>query len=222
MFRAGERLAEALGRPVGKKPLVLQVGITATVSRTLAADFLMPVLALGDGYPSIQTGSFSDLLRDLRGHELDLVLCDTEPVEPARRGLELTTLHHPRLVAISNPELKPNATWDNLQLLHYRQGSAYRWEVDRFLEDRGYRPQPAGESDDSFLLLEAVIRGGFVAFVPRSVARDALSVGRVKALLTLEPGAAAVHAIFHDGDSASMARRAVELLAQYATSIDAG
>ena len=29
MFRAGERLAEALGRPTGKKPLVLQVsGVT--------------------------------------------------------------------------------------------------------------------------------------------------------------------------------------------------
>ena len=218
MFRAGERLAEALGRPTVKMPLVFQVGITATVSRTLATDFLMPVLALKDCFPSIRTSTFSDLLRDLRGHELDLVLCDTEPLEPARRGLQVTTLHRPRLVAVSNPELQPSETWDNVELLHYREGSAYRWEVEQFLAERGLRPRPVGEIDDSFLLLEGVIRGGFVAFVPRSVARDALSLGRVKALLTLEPGVAAVHALFHDGDSASAARRAVELLAAYATS----
>ena len=223
MFRAGERLAEALGRPTGKKPLVLQVGITATVSRTLATDFLMPVLALEDCFPSIQTSTFPDLLRDLRGHELDLVLCDTEPLEPARRGLQMTTLHRPRLVAVSNPEFEPSATWDNVKLLHYREGSAYRWEVDHFLGERGFRPHPVGEIDDSFLLLEAVIRGGFVAFVPRSVARDAISVGRVKALLTLEPGVAAVHALYHDGDSATIARRAVEMLAEYATAaLDGG
>lgn len=220
MFRAGERLAEALGRPMGKRPLLLRVGITATVSRTLAADFLMPVLALTECFPSIQTGAPMDLLRDLRGHDLDLVLCDTEPLEPARRGLELQTLHRPRLVAVSGPEFQPSETWDNVQLLHYRQGSAYRWEVDHFLEERGYRPTPVGECDDSFLLLEAVIRGGFVAFVPRSVARDALSVGRVKALLLLDEGAAAVHALFHDGESATMAKRAVQMLADYATSLE--
>ena len=223
MFRAGERLAEALGRPTDKKPLVLQVGITATVSRTLATDFLMPVLAMKECFPSIRTSTFSDLLRDLRGHELDLVLCDTEPLEPARRGLVLTTLHRPRLVAVCNPEFAPSETWHNVELLHYREGSAYRWEVDQFLVEKGLRPRAVGEIDDSFLLLEAVIRGGFVAFVPRSVARDALSVGRVKALLTLEPGVAAVHALYHDGDSASVARRAVEMLAEYATSaLDGG
>lgn len=218
MFRASERLAEALGRPTAaKRPLVLQVGITATVSRTLATDFLMPVLLLKECFPSIQTSTFSDLLRDLRGHELDLVLCDTEPVEPARRGLEITTLHRPRLVAVSHPNFQPNETWDNVELVHYREGSAYRWEIDRFLEERGYRPRLVGESDDSFLLLEAAIRGGFVAFVPRSVARDAISVGRVKALLMLEPGVAAVHALYHDGESASLARQAVQMLAEYAT-----
>lgn len=221
MFRAGERLAEALGRPVGKKPLALHVGITATVSRTLAADFLMPVLTLSECYPSIRTGSFSDLLRDLRGHELDLVLCDTEPVEPARRGLDVTTLHRPRLLAVCNPQLAPTDNWDNVKLLQYPPGSAYRWEVDHLLDRKGYRPQLQGESDDSFLLLEAVIRGGFVAFVPHSVARDALSVGRVKTLMTLEPGAAAVYALYQDGESTSIARRAVQMLAEYATAYEA-
>jgi len=63
-----------------------------------------------------------------------------------------------------------------------------------------------------------VIRGGFVAFVPRSVARDAISVGRVKELVALQPGTGAVHALYHDGESSSLARKAVEMLTEYATS----
>jgi hypothetical protein len=56
-----------------------------------------------------------------------------------------------------------------------------------------------------------MIRGGFVAFVPRSVARDAVTMERVKELLSLEPGGAAIHALYHDGASASLARRAVQM-----------
>lgn len=217
MFRAGERLAEALGRPLGGGPLVLQVGITATVSRTLAADFLMPVIAMRDCFPAIRTGAFPDLLRDLRGHQLDLVLCDSEPVAPARRGLELVTLHRPYLVAVGEPSVEPSATWTEIELLQYPPSSAYRWEIANFLDERGLSPRIVGESDDAFLMLEAAARGGFVAFVPHSVARDALATRRVRALEHLAPGAAAVHALYHDGESAGMARRAVEMLSEYAT-----
>ncbi len=216
MFRAGERLSEALGHKTDNHPTVLNVGITATVSRTLATDFLMPVLAFEECFPSVRTASFSDLLRDLHAHELDIVLCDTEPVEAARRGLECMTMHKPKLIAVSNLEFEPSTTWDNVKLVQYRQGTAYRWEVDHYLDANHLTPRIMGECDDAFLLLEAVIRGGFVAFVPHSVARDALTANRVKRLLALDAGTAAVFAIYHDGDSAVLARKAVQMLADYA------
>ena len=55
IFQAGERFADALGRPTAKRPLVLHVGITATVARTVATDFLMPMFELKECFPSIQT-----------------------------------------------------------------------------------------------------------------------------------------------------------------------
>lgn len=216
MFRAGERMVQALGQQAEPPPVLLRIGVSAAISRTIAADFLMPVLTVPDCRPVVRTGDPLDLLRELRGHELDLVVGDTEPVEAAQRGLEVVTLHRPRLVAIASTDVTPRPDWQNLALLEHRTASSYRWEVDTYLEENGLAPQGVAELDDAFLMLEAVARGGFVAFVPRSVARDAIEAGRVQKIAELDPGSAAVFALYHRRDVVDLVRRAVGLLAEHA------
>ena len=211
MFLAGERLVEALGH-TSPRPVALRVGVSSAMSRTIATDFLMPVLAVEGCHPSIRVGDFNDLLRELRSHELDLVVGETEPLDLPRSKLEVALVHRPVLVAVARPEIEPRPGWENLSLLDYRPASIYHWEVDAYLKENGLRPRFVGEVDDAFLMLEAVMRGGFVAFVPRSVARDALKLGRVRAIATLTPATAGVHAVFHAGDTLDLARRAVEQL----------
>jgi LysR family transcriptional activator of nhaA len=216
MFLAGERLADALGQSPATTPITLRVGVSSAVSRTVAADFLMPLLAIEQCLPSIRTGDFNDLLRDLRGHEIDLLVGESEPIEAARPNLELVTIHRPPLVAIAHPSLEPKTDWQDLSLLEYRPSSAYHWEVDNFLREQGLRPRTMGELDDAFLMLEAVARGGLVAFVPRSLARPAVKAGRVKALAEFTPSNAGVHALFNRADTASMVRAAVDKLIENA------
>lgn len=216
MFIAGERLVEALGHKAATPTLSLRVGVSGAMSRTIAADFLMPVLMVEHCRPTIRTGEFHDLVRDLRAHELDLVLGETEPFETAKGTLERAVLHKPTLVAIVRSDVEPSDDWRNLALLEYRAASVYRWEVDAFLREHGKAPTSMGELDDAFLMLEAVIRGGFVAFVPRSVARDALKRGAVRELATLVPESAAIHAVYHAGENVALARTAVEKLIEHA------
>jgi len=55
MFRAGERLSEALGHNVGELPRTLRIGISSSVARTTTTDFLMPLLGLEGCVPSIRS-----------------------------------------------------------------------------------------------------------------------------------------------------------------------
>jgi LysR family transcriptional activator of nhaA len=87
MFLAGERLVRSLGRDISPPEITLRVGMSASMARTIAADFLMPVLTVEGCKPYVRTGDFSELLRDLRSRELDLILGETEPAEVARSGL---------------------------------------------------------------------------------------------------------------------------------------
>ena len=222
MFLAGERLVEALGQAAAPPVIVLRVGVSAATARNVAADFLMPVLTVERCRPSIRTGEFNDLLRELRSHELDLVIGEGEPLEAMRSGLEVALIHRPVLTAVVRADLEPRADWQNLSLLEYRTASVYYWEIDNFLKERHLCPVPMGELDDAFLMLEAAARGNFVAFVPRSIARNALKMGRVKALAMLQPATAGVHAVYHTSEGAELVRGAVAKLVESAREIFEG
>lgn len=218
MFRAGEHLAESLGQDPHDVPKSLRVGISGSVARTTSTDFLMPLLSIEECAPSIRVGDTVELLRDLRGSELDLVLCETEPPTPAQRGLEITQLATATLVAVSKTGLQLAPDWADARLIHYRGSSAFRWEVEEFLEARGLRPHVAGETDDALFLVEAAAHGPFVAFVPLSIARDAISAGRLTVIAEMSRGRAGVYALYHAGAAAEMARRAVTALVDYVKS----
>lgn len=218
MFRAGERLAEALGRADRELPTSLRVGISGAIARTATADLLMPLLALDNCLPTIRTGETIELLRDVRAAELDLVLCESEPATAAKRGLDATQVAATTLVSLASPHTQPSSDWSNLRLVNYRATSAFRWEVEAFMAERGLRPVVAAEADDAMFMLEAAARVDTVAFVPQSIARDAIRAKRVVALAELAPSQAGVWALVQDGNAADLARLAVRALVEHARS----
>ena len=222
MFRASERLVESLGHAPGDLPRTLRIGIGSAIARTAAIDFFLPLLAIERCVPSIRSGDSVELLRALRDNDLDLVLSETEPAEAVRQGLVLAHIDRISLIAVAPPTLEPAPDWHDVGLVHYREGSAYRWDVETFLEARGLRPRIVAEADDALFLLEAAARGGYVAFVSRSIARDALAAGRVKTLAQIDSSQLGIHAIYQDGASAELARRAVDVLMEHVRATRAG
>jgi LysR family transcriptional activator of nhaA len=220
MFRAGERMIEALGRSPLPVPRTLRVGVSAAVSRTIATDFLLPLFSLEGCLPSIRSGEYTDLLRDLRSHDLELVLCEAEPSGPAARGLSAEAIQRPRLVAVAAPNVELTPSWEGVPLIQYRASSAYRWEVEAYLDDHDLSPRLVAEADDALMMIEAAARGGGVAFVPRGVARDAVAAGRVKMIAELDVGSAAIYALYHEADTPELAALAVRKLLAYAQTIE--
>lgn len=215
MFRAGERLSEVLGHDHGALPRTLRIGITSAVGRSVATDFLLPLLAIPACVPNIRVGDTAHLIRELRGNELDLVLTENDPAELTAKGFETVVLNKTRLVAVASPDLEIADDWHDVMLVHYRPTSVFRWDVEAYLDDKGLRPRIAAESDDTLFLLEAAARGSYVAFVPTSVARDAIKAKRLRALATVVPEHAGIHAIYKDAHSLELVRRAVETLVEY-------
>jgi LysR family transcriptional regulator, transcriptional activator of nhaA len=219
MFRAGERLAGALSTGRTAPAVSLRVGVSATVARSVAADFLMPLLTLPDCTPILRGGECHDLVRDLRARDLDLVLCEADPGIGARPELDVIEIHKPRLIAIGTAEPE-DPQWTGARVIHFRQTSVYRADVDAFLEERGLRPAIAAETDDTAFMMTAVARGGFIAFVPWTLAKDAVTAGRLRVLGEVSSGPNAVHALYHTAETANIARRAVELLVAEARSVE--
>ncbi len=218
MFRAGERLSEALGHAKRELPTTLRVGVSGAIARTATADLLMPLLALDNCLPTIRTGETIELLRDVRASELDLVLCESEPASAAKRGLDTTQVAATTLVAVAAPVTQAANDWSNVRLVQYRSTSGFRWEVEAFMDERGLRPIVAAEADDALFMLEAAVRPGNVAFVPLSIARDAITAKRLVAFAELAPSQVGVWAIVQDGTAADLARRAVKALIDHARS----
>jgi LysR family transcriptional activator of nhaA len=222
MFRAGERLVQSLVGETTPPPVMLRVGISSGVARTVATDFLMPVFALDDCVPTIRSGECVDLLHDLRARDLDLLLCESDPGEGARSGLELVSIQQSRLVAISRRDVTLTERWEDAALVHYRPSSVYHFPIDSYLETQDLQPRIAAETDDCLIMLSAVVRGGFIAFVPWSVARESVSTGQVKIIADIKPEGVSVHALYHDVESAAIARRAVEMLVKCAHDAELG
>ena len=212
IFRAGERLEQALDESAGDTPLSLNVGTSGTVARATSADFLLPLFALDDCMPTIRIGETVELVRELRANELDLVLCEAEPSESALDGLEHEVIDRIPLVAIVAANRQPAEDWNDVGLVQYPATSGFYWEVTEFLRVEKLRPRIVGEADDPFLLVEASARGGHVTIVPSAAARDAVAAGRVHILKTLESAHAGVHALYRSGATAELARRAIERL----------
>jgi LysR family transcriptional regulator, transcriptional activator of nhaA len=219
MFGAANRLIEALGQGGDQVAQTLRVGISVAVARTSAADFLLPLFAMPECAPSIRPGDAIELVRDLRSADLDLVLTESPPPQSAQSGLACDELIRSSLVAVAPDRVQPSPSWDNVGLVQYRATSSARWAVDSYLDEHGLRPRLVGEADDAMLLVEAASRGGFVAFVPRSAARDSVSAGRLRVIATLDSPSVDVYALYQDGESAELARRAVAILVEHARAV---
>ncbi len=212
MFHIAERLAERVGLAPEVEPRRLRLGVSVTIARTTKLDFVLPVLLMGDCVPSVQTSDTVELIRELREGELDLVLTEAALSDGMSRGFLMNKLEPTRLVAVAPPSVAPAADWHDVGLARYRATSPYGWEVATFLEANRLVPMTVAESDDALFLLEIATRRACIAIVPLSVARAALTAGRLRVLADVPAPGVALHVVHRDSHTVALTQRAIGLL----------
>lgn len=211
MFQEGERLIETLGRAPLIEAATLRVGMSFQVSRSVEPDFLFTLIELEGCVPAVHHAEPPDLLHALRNRELDLVLVESVPVVAAREKLQVVEVGRARLIVVARDPIEPKRSWNGASIIQYGQ-SILRGEVASYLDERGLKPTIIASTDDPLLMLEAATRGACVAFVPESVARQAIIAGRVHVLASLEPGPVTLYAVHHATAARDLVRRAVSAL----------
>ncbi|MBA2541835.1 MAG: LysR family transcriptional regulator [Deltaproteobacteria bacterium] len=219
MFRLGERLIEVLGHAIDESKPTLRVGVSIGVARSISATIVLPLFGMPECLPVLRTSDTVDLLRDLRAGLLELVLCEGEPPESSRRGLEMELVSTSPMVAIAAPQVKPAADWQDVSVVLSRATTSFRKDADAFLEAHNLKPQLAGEADDSLVLVEAALHKGLVAIVPSSIAREALESGRLRVLAHVD-STSAIYALYRDTTPSALARQAVKSIVEQARADD--
>ncbi len=179
IFSLGQDLETALRQSRGaQKRLEFRVGVTDSVSKSLAYRLLEPALSMEQPVKLIaREGTFDDLLAALALHRLDLVIAD----EPMPRRISVKAFNHAlgrsAMSFFCAPGLKSRvkgpfpACLDGLPMLVPGASSAVRQQLEGWFARHQLAPVVVGEMDDA-ALMKAFGREGQGVFMAPTVLED--------------------------------------------------
>lgn len=182
IFQAGEELVSTLQQRPTERRRILRVGSVATLSRNFQVQSLRPLLGRDDVELVLRTGSFEELLRQLRAHTLDVVLSNL----PVRRDADTEWHSHlleeqpVALIGKKTRRRRKFAFPEDLAeepLVLPSLDSALRVAFDLEMERVGMRPAIAAEVDDMAMLRLLAREGAGLALVPPVVVKGELDRG---------------------------------------------
>lgn len=181
VFQSGHELIEAL---TGLRPghQALRIGAVATLSRNFQIGLLRPLIGRDGVELVIRSGGLVDLLAQLDGHKLDLVLANQPAVSDDTNEFQSTLLAEQPLSLVSRPAKKQAKLRFPDDLAHVpvvvpARGSAIRSSFDALVARAGIQPVILAEIDDMAMLRLMARESPGVTLVPPVVVVDELKAG---------------------------------------------
>lgn len=181
VFRSGHELIETLS---GLRPgrSVLRVGATTTLSRNFQIGFLRPLVGRKDVELIIRSGALSDLLAQLDGHKLDLVLSNQPSVPDANLAFDSVLVAEQPVSIVSKPTARKRRFKfpDDLAttpIVLPGRGNAVRSMFDSLLGRAGIKPTIVAEVEDMAMLRLVARESSALTLVPPVVVLDELQSG---------------------------------------------
>lgn len=181
VFQAGDELLNTLSERATDRRQTLRVGALTTLSRNFQLEFLRPLVGRADVDLIVRSGNMAELLAQLEGHALDVVLTNTAAPLDARSPLRNHLMAEQPVSLVGRA--RPSHSFrfpDDLAvepLLLPSQDSEVRVSFDRLLERAHIRPTILAEVDDMAMLRLLAREGPGVTLVPPIVVRDELKAG---------------------------------------------
>jgi LysR family transcriptional activator of nhaA len=171
IFSLGRELLTAVQQQPGQRPLRLHVGVADAVPKIIVRQHLTPVFELGRAVRVIcREGSLEELITQLAGHKLDVVLAD----EPSTSALRVRTFNQrlstSTIVLCAAPVLAKRlvkrfpASLDGAPAILPATEMALRRQLDHWFDAQRVRPRIVAEVEDTALLTD--LGGEGLGFVP--------------------------------------------------------
>jgi len=182
IFAKGDELLGTFGRLEGSQRKVLRVGALATLSRNFQLGFLRAPLAAPGVEVTIRSGSLDELLGDLEGYALDVVLSNVAPLRDTTTRWVVHAIDEQPVSLVGQPNSKRAhlslevLLRDETLVVPSRQ-STIRMGFDALVNRLGIQPQIVAEVDDMAMLRLVAREHTGLAVVPSIVVKDELDSG---------------------------------------------
>ena len=161
IFSLGSELLTAVRQEPGQRPLRLYVGVADSVPKIIVRQHLTPVFELGRLVRVIcREGSLEELITQLAGHKLDVVLAD----EPSTSALRVRTFNQrlstSAVVICAAPVLAKRLvkhfprSLDGAPAILPAGEMALRRQLEHWFESHSVRPRIVAEVEDTALLID--------------------------------------------------------------------
>ena len=171
IFALGRELLTAVRQEPGQRPLRLHVGVADSLPKIVVRQQLSPVFELG---PSVRVvcreGSLEELITQLAGHKLDVVLAD----EPSTSALRVKTFNQrvntSNVVICATPPLAKRLarnfprSLDGAPAVLPVGEMALRRQLEHWFDSHRVRPCVIAEVEDTALLTDLGAQG--LGFIP--------------------------------------------------------
>ena len=171
IFSLGRELLTAVRQEPGQRPLRLHLGVADSVPKIIVRQQLTPVFKLVRSVRVIaREGSLEELITQLAGHKLDVVLAD----EPSTSALRVKTFNHrvstSEVVICAAPLLARRLAKDFPRSLDSAPAilpvveMSLRRQLEHWFASRRVQPRVVAEVEDTALLTDLGAQG--LGFVP--------------------------------------------------------
>ena len=171
IFSLGRELLTAVRQEPGQRPVRLHVGVADSVPKIVVRQHLTPVFELGRSVSVVcREGSLEELIPQLAGHKLDVVLAD----EPSTSALRVRTFNQrvssSNIVLCAAPPLAKRliktfpGSLDGAPAVLPVSEMALRRQLEQWFASHRLSPQIVAEVEDTALLTDLGAQG--LGFVP--------------------------------------------------------
>jgi len=178
----GTALSAALRGEAGSSPTVIRLGVTSALGREAAMIFIDRLAKLEGTTVTVYIGPRGDIAERLARRKLDIAVVGADVTAELGPGFSGKRVHTLPITFFASPALALTmkgfpAKGQEVPMLFRTRDYAPRYEVERYLRERGSIPVTVAESEDADILQTLARQGRGVVALHRASSQADLSSG---------------------------------------------